>query len=157
MNATEVIQALNLEPLSIEGGHFREIYRSASRTAAGQSCGTSIYYLLRSGERSCWHRVASDEIWLYHAGSAAVQQIIHPDGRLEEVRIGADLLRGEVPQSLIPAGCWQSAVLADDADPEAWGLFGAVVFPAFEYSDFTAATDAEIRRLFPKLASRFSN
>jgi len=142
MNAKQVINELKLTPLSIEGGHFHEIYRGAH--------GTSIYYLLRHGERSKWHRVKSDEIWYYHAGVPALQLIIHPDGRFEKTVIGPNVAKGERPQSLIPGGAWQTAIPLSSSRRE-WGLFGAAVFPAFEYEDFTGAEDAEIEAEFPSL------
>ena len=142
MNAKQVINELKLIPLSIEGGHFHEIYRGVH--------GTSIYYLLRHGERSKWHRVKSDEIWYYHAGVPALQLIIHPNGRLEKTVIGPNVAKGERPQSLIPGGAWQTAIPLSSSRRE-WGLFGAAVFPAFEYEDFTGAEDAEIEAGFPSL------
>jgi len=68
-----------------EGGYYREVYRSADvlsaeqlpqRYGAPRSLETSIYYLLRAGDRSRIHRLRSDEIWHYHArvGHAAHAQ-----------------------------------------------------------------------------------
>ena len=62
---------------------------------------------------------------------------------------------GGEPQSLIPAGVWQAAVLLDKS-PDSWGLFGAVVVPAFEYSDFTSGSGAELAAEFPAAAGRIS-
>jgi hypothetical protein len=142
MNAERIINELKLTPLAIEGGHFRELYRSGH--------GTSIYYLMRHGERSKWHRVKSDEIWYYHAGVSALQLVIYPDGRLEQTVIGPGISEGERPQNLIPGGCWQTAVPLSDC-PGQWGLYGAAVFPAFEYEDFTGAEDVEMEEMYPHL------
>ena len=60
MIADEIIRTLNLQPHP-EGGWFRETYRDAASTA--------IYYLLKAGERSHWHRIASSEIWHWYAGA----------------------------------------------------------------------------------------
>jgi len=149
MDAMTVIEKLHLQPLTVEGGHFREIYRSTVKTGDGRACDTSIYYLLRRGEESCWHRVMADEIWYYHAGTPVRQTIIDPDGCWRSVVIGADVANGEIPQSLIPAGSFQCAHLTGNTD-DAWGLFGAAVFPAFTYEDFTGATVEEMRQLFPE-------
>lgn len=150
----DVINTLKLEPLTIEGGFFRETYRSQTPTQdANRTCGTSIYYLLHAENISAWHRVKNDEIWLYHAGSPAVQLLLYPDGSWQERVIGADLSAGQTPQSLIPAGTWQAATLLDQS-PDSWGLFGAVVFPAFEYRDFTAGNSAELCSAYPQAAKR---
>ncbi len=154
MKPQDVIEELKLEPLLIEGGFFRETYRSATTLADGDSCGTCIYYLLQEQQRSDWHKVVKDEIWLYHAGSPAVQLLLFPDGHFEERLIGPPGSGGE-PQSLIPAGVWQAAVLLDKS-PDSWGLFGAVVVPAFEYSDFTSGSGAELAAEFPAAAGRIS-
>ncbi len=154
MKPQDIIQELNLEPLKIEGGFFRETYRCTTTLPDGDSCGTCIYYMLTSGQRSGWHKVCKDEIWLYHAGSQVVQLLLFPDGHYEERLIGPPGSGGE-PQSLIPAGVWQEEILLDKS-PDAWGLFGAVVIPAFEYSDFTAGDGSELAKLFPAAAKRIT-
>lgn len=154
MKAVDVINALGLEPLTIEGGYFAETYRSTSPAAMNnRCCGTSIYYLLDGIGKSDWHCVASDEIWFYHAGVSAIQLLLFADSHWEERRIGADLTAGESPQSLIPAGTWQAAVL-QSRHPNAWGLFGATVFPGFEYADFTAGAGEDMCRRYPTAAAR---
>ena len=67
MGADEIIAALGMRPHP-EGGHFVETWRGADR-GDGRAVGTAIYFLLRAGERSHWHRVDADEVWLYHAGA----------------------------------------------------------------------------------------
>ena len=151
MNVKEIIDVLKLEPLEIEGGFFREIYRSKLKTEKqDRICGTSIYYLMTSRDISPWHKVTSDEIWHYHGGSPAVQLLIHSDGSLEKRVIGLELKAGQEPQSLIPANTWQAAVLLDK-NADAWGLFGATVFPGFEYEDFSGATVEQMIEKFPDL------
>ena len=110
-SADEIAQALGLEK-HVEGGMFRELFRSVVRTHATKQrrAATSIFYLLRGNEVSRWHMVKSDEIWMYHAGSPAVQLLLLPDGTFEERIVGPDVLGGEFPQSLVPAWTWQSTV-----------------------------------------------
>ena len=53
-----------------EGGWFRETWRAPVEfTPSGypgpRAAATSIVFLLRAGERSRWHRVRSDELWLW--------------------------------------------------------------------------------------------
>jgi predicted cupin superfamily sugar epimerase len=152
MRAKEVIELLGLEPLTVEGGFFKEVYRSGVMAADGQRCsGTSIYYLMTEKDVSAWHKVESDEIWAYHGGIPAVQMLVFPDGKFEKRIIGNDLEKGHVPQSIIPAGTWQAATLIEQSDEELWGLFGAAVFPGFEYGDFTGATVEKVVELFPQL------
>ena len=144
MNKDEVIKELELEPLIPEGGMFRQIYKCQLKCRdRDRARGTSIYYLLDSDTISKWHNVKSDEIWHYHAGSPAVQVLLFPDGKWERRVIGPNLKAGERPQSIIPAGVWQAAVLVDRT-PGSWGLFGATVFPGFEYDDYMEKHFSEI-------------
>ena len=59
LTAEGVIEKLGLEPHP-EGGHYAETWRHAP--ASGRGSGTCIYYLLRRGETSAWHRIDADEI-----------------------------------------------------------------------------------------------
>ena len=65
-------QRLDLQPHP-EGGWFRQTWRSpVSFEPAGyggpRRAATAIYFLLHPGERSRWHVVRSDELWLWHSG-----------------------------------------------------------------------------------------
>lgn len=57
-----------------EGGHYGELHRSSTLVHPLDGRGprpaiTTIYYLLRSGEVSRWHRVQSDEVWHFYEGA----------------------------------------------------------------------------------------
>lgn len=153
-SADETAQALGLQEHT-EGGMFRELYRSVVRTHATKQrrAATSILYMLRGKEISRWHMVKSDEIWMYHAGSPAIQLLLFPDGTFEERIVGPGILSGEFPQSLIPAWTWQSTVLLDRSDGS-WGLFGAVVCPGFEYEDYAEGTAEDLIRKYPEAKDR---
>jgi predicted cupin superfamily sugar epimerase len=56
LSADTVIRLLGLEPHP-EGGHFAETYRDPVTNSGDRAAGSAIYYLLRTGERSAWHRV----------------------------------------------------------------------------------------------------
>ncbi len=140
MQAADIIRALNLAPHP-EGGHFREIYRDVPPDG-GRGAVTSIYYLLAAGERSHWHRVDAVEIWNFHAAGgsgAGLDLSLSPDGRsVQTHRLGENLAAGQVPQAVVPAGCWQAAALADTA-PGGWVLVGCTVAPAFDFDGFEMA------------------
>jgi hypothetical protein len=132
VSAEEIIETLDLRPHP-EGGHFAETYRHAvdDGTRGDQ---TAIYYQLRAGERSHWHRVDAVEIWHWHAG-AALDLGISEDGTASRtLRLGNSLLEGERPQVVVPAGAWQSAVSCG-----AWTLVGCTVAPAFQFEGFELA------------------
>ncbi len=132
LNANSVIAALDLRPHP-EGGHYREILRSPS-VPGRRAAVTAIYYLLKAGERSHWHRIDATEIWHFHAG-AALQLSVSQDGvATSTVALGTDFDAGEQPQAVVPVGAWQSAVSTG-----AWTLVGCTVAPAFEFAGFEMA------------------
>lgn len=130
--ADEVIARLGLAPHP-EGGHYRETWRDR-RAGGGRGAGSAIYYLLRAGEVSAWHRIDAAETWHYYAG-APLELLVSTDGGPPVVhRLGADLDRGERPQVIVPPFAWQSARSLGD-----WTLVGCTVSPAFEYAGFELA------------------
>ena len=60
-DADLIIAALALAPHP-EGGWYRQTWTGPQ--VQGRAIGTAIYFLLRHGERSHWHHVDADEIWL---------------------------------------------------------------------------------------------
>jgi predicted cupin superfamily sugar epimerase len=131
--AAAIIERLQLKPHP-EGGHYAETYRDRP-AKGGRGALTAIYYLLAAGEESRWHRVKdATELWLHHAGGA-LELRRSPDGKhVETMRLGSDLARGEHPQAVVPAGCWQAAKPLGD-----WVLVTCAVAPAFEFSGFEMA------------------
>ena len=68
MTADDIIAHLNLTPHP-EGGFYRQTWVAENQ---GRPVGTCIYFLLKSGQSSHWHKVDATEIWPYHAGAAMV-------------------------------------------------------------------------------------
>ena len=132
MRAEDIIAALGLLPHP-EGGHFVETWRHAPE-GGGRGAGTAIYYLLKAGERSHWHRVDAAEIWHWYAGAPLELSLSANGARTEAVTLGNDLKAGARPQVVVPAGAWQSAVSMG-----AWTLVGCTVSPAFLFSGFEMA------------------
>lgn len=125
--AARIIRRLGLEPHP-EGGHYRETYR-APAAAGERSAVTLIYFLLRAGEVSRWHRIDATEIWHWYAGAPLALSIgtaLH--------RLGPDVLAGETPQQVVPPGAWQSA-----RSLGAWSLCGCSVAPGFSFEGFELA------------------
>src|ERR1044072_3605952 len=96
-SAVDIIARLELRPHP-EGAHYRETFRDAGTDAQGRSRSTAIYYLLRRGERSHWHRIDAVETWHYYAGATLTLQIADDSGK-RSVRLGRDLAAGEAPQA----------------------------------------------------------
>ena len=125
MDADQVIDTLELVPHP-EGGHYRQTY--------ADDAGTAIYFLLRDGQTSDWHRVLERaEIWHFYAG-APLELSIDGDGGgslITRIRLGPDLIAGDRPQAVVPAGAWQRAKGTGD-----WSLAGCTVAPPFSFDVF---------------------
>jgi predicted cupin superfamily sugar epimerase len=138
VRADEIIEALGLRRHP-EGGYFRETWRDVPE-GGGRGSGTAIYYLLRHGEVSRWHRVDATEIWHFYAGSP-LELRIRNGGVVTRGVLGNDLARGERPQLVVPAGAWQSA-RSRAGSREGYTLVGCTVSPAFRFEGFELAPES---------------
>ena len=152
------IERLRLAPHP-EGGYFRETYRSSEivaraalpkRFPGARAFSTAIYFLLPSGEVSRLHRLRSDELWHFHAGSALVIAILEPGSGAREIVLGRDPDRGETLQAVVPAGSWFGAHVRDSGS---FTLAGCTVAPGFDYADFDLADRVALLRQFPDQAA----
>ena len=132
LDVEDIISALGLLPHP-EGGLFSETYRHTP-AEGGRGASTAIYYVLRAGERSHWHRVDADEMWHWYAGAPLRLSICEPALEPIDHHLGQDILAGQRPQILVPKAAWQSAESLGD-----WTLLGCTVAPAFEFSGFELA------------------
>ncbi|MBN1671228.1 MAG: cupin domain-containing protein [Kiritimatiellae bacterium] len=139
-----------------EGGYFRETYRSTEtispaalphRYGGRRSISTAIYYLLTDGECSGLHRVKSDEVWHFYAGSPLTLHIINERGDYAQIALGASPDRGETLQATVKAGCWFGATVDP---PQAYALAGCTVAPGFDFADFQLAHRQDLLQLYPE-------
>lgn len=131
MKADDVITRLRLEPHP-EGGWYRQTWIAEDGPRAS---GTCIYFLLKEGERSHWHRVDATEIWHHYRGAPLILRLAAEDTGPATARIlGPDLSGGEEPQIIVPAGHWQSA-----ESTGGWTLVGCTVSPGFRFEGFELA------------------
>lgn len=135
MDADEIIALLELEPHP-EGGYFKETFRDSVQSSDGRAASTAIYFVLRAGEVSRWHKVDASEMWHWYAG-APLKLSISPDaaGPVDHVQLGTDWSAGQRPQAVVPAHFWQQAQSLGD-----WTLVGCTVAPGFEFSGFEMAS-----------------
>lgn len=138
-----------MKPLDLiehpEGGRYLEVFRSAnivtSPNGTTRSALTHIYFSLRPGEVSRFHKVNSDEVWNLYQGTGLILCIW--DGTTtppERTILSAD---NNCFCRIVPAGMWQAAEPIADSI-----LVGCSVAPGFEFSDFTLIdSDSEEARL----------
>ncbi|KID31511.1 hypothetical protein HQ32_01330 [Prauserella sp. Am3] len=135
-----LVETLDLEPHP-EGGWFRRTWTSGhSHRPEGypsdRPLATGIHYLLASGEESAWHRVRSDELWLWHRGGPLTLSLggsgERPAAEPQRYVLGPDVEQGHHLQVTVPGGVWQSArPVTDDV------LVSCIVCPGFDFADFT--------------------
>ncbi|WP_342384247.1 cupin domain-containing protein [Agrococcus sp. KRD186] len=127
-----------------EGGWYRRVYTAAHglETANGpRPAATLIHFFLQRHEHAAWHKVTSDEVWLWH-GPGALD--VHLGGTGERpatesvVRLDAPGTPGTAQQMLVPAGVWQQSVPAADAAvrPDGDVLVSCLVTPGFDFADW---------------------
>lgn len=129
MTADALIALLKLQPHP-EGGAFIETFRDP-HPLDGRAASTAIYFLLREGQRSRWHRVDAAEAWHFYAG-APLELALSEDGQTQVTKVlGTDFGTGQRPQAVVPRGVWQAARTLG-----AWTLVGCTVAPGFAFSGF---------------------
>jgi predicted cupin superfamily sugar epimerase len=143
--ADALIAALQLQPHP-EGGHYRELWRATQQVMpqdgrSGRAALTSIDFLLRRGEFSAWHRVASDEVWHLLEGGPLRLWLMPPTlDRVAAVDL-APVSAIARPHHTVPAHWWQAAEPLGD-----YAYAAATVGPGFEFADFGFLRDDDAGR-----------
>ncbi|MBS1517034.1 MAG: cupin domain-containing protein [Bacteroidetes bacterium] len=139
-----------------EGGYFKEVYRSVDivnreHLPAGfngdRNFSTSIYYLLSGNDTSKFHRIKSDELWHFYDGSTLLIYEIESSGNLKIHRLGTDIEKGDLPQTVIRASNWFGA---KPENTDTFCLAGCTVSPGFHFEDFEMADRNYLLKNYPE-------
>jgi len=141
LTADAVAGALGLVPLPEEGGRWKQTLLDERSSA--------IYYLLSQGDFSALHRLDNDEVYHYYAGAPAQMLLLFPDGTSGEPVLGADLLAGQQPQLVVPAGVWQGSSTQGD-----WTLLGTTMAPPYTDEGFTLGDTSQLISGWPQADER---
>ena len=150
MTADDVKRLLQLTPLELEGGFFRETYRSRWQVppehlpagfGGSRSIGTAIYYLITPESFSTLHRLPGCEIFHFYLGDPVIMLQLHPDGEAETVSLGQDIAAGHHPQVVVRGGIWQGCRLAPQGK---WALLGTTMSPGFDYGDYETGARGDL-------------
>ena len=141
--ARDIIEKLALVP-HVEGGWYRFIWSGGlaipraslpARYSGERGCVSLIYYMLEGADISAWHKLHSDEIWVWHKGGSLCMTLggTGPGPQAEqELYLGPRYARGESFQILAPAETWQTTKILDGS----FALVSCIVSPAFHKDDF---------------------
>ena len=139
-----------------EGGFYKEVYRSnevideeslPERFRGTRCLSTSIYFLLKGDEFSAFHRIKSDEVWHFHAGTGLTLYIIEKSGDLSVLKLGSDFEKNEQFQITIPKESWFAAKVVSK---KSFTLVGCTVAPGFDFSDFELGDKTELCSKYPQ-------
>jgi len=149
LDADGVISLLDLRPHPMEGGDFRETWRSPVNGDGGgsRSAGTAIYYLVTPHSFSALHRLTVDEVFHFYVGDPVEMLQLSPDGEGRILWLGTDLEAGMRPQAVVPAGVWQGSRLAQGGR---FALLGTTMAPGFDVGDYEAGDRAKLLREYPR-------
>lgn len=133
-----------------EGGFYAETYRSDETIVEkDRSLLTSIYFLLTSGNVSRFHRIKSDELWYFHAGSPVTVHTLSEEGHKENL-LGLDFTKGENPFLLVRANTiFGSSLEVEDG----YALVSCAVAPGFDFRDFELFKAEELLADYPNAAT----
>jgi len=172
MNSTEaspesIVRRLGLIPHP-EGGYYKEVYRSEDRIEsppsrfgpgrADLSLCTSVYYLVEAPDFSAFHRIKSDELWYFHAGTGLIVHCFNESGAYQAFELGP----GREYFGLVRAGSWfaaESAAFDEAAESDTqdgsragrpWALVSCAVSPGFEFQDFELASRDSLLKSYPE-------
>lgn len=123
-----------------EGGWYRSTWRTGIEVHPGGYPGrrytaSGIHFLLCPGEHSRWHRVRSDEVWVFNRGGPLRLAFGGTGERPVEERewtLGPHIDAGQDLQVVVPAGTWQAARPLTGEE----SVVSCFVSPGFEFADF---------------------
>lgn len=139
-----------------EGGYYAQTYIShemipvnglPERFTGARPFSTAIYFLLVKGNFSAFHRLKSDECWHFYSGQPLLVYEISIEGKLSVIRLGNDVLQGEIFQYVVPAGAWFAS---EPAPGSAFSFVGCTVAPGFDFADFELAQANELAAVYPQ-------
>jgi len=158
LTAEQIIRLLGLAPLPVEGGHFRQTYRSEemieasalpARYPSDKSFCTAIYYLLTSepDSFSAMHRLPTEEIYHFYLGDPVEMLLLHPEGKQETLLLGPDIANGQRLQHVVRRETWQGSRLRPGGR---FALLGTTMAPGFDAEDFFLGDREDLMRTYPQ-------
>jgi len=154
LNAEDIIRILGLKPLGFEGGFFTETWRSDKVAPdSNRSLSTAIYYLLTQDTCSLIHRLSSDETYHFHIGDPVSMLQLHEKDESRVVTLGTDLVAGQRPQVVVPAGTWQGSWIVKGGR---FALMGTTMSPGFHIDDYESGQRNELIAAHPDYADIIS-
>ncbi len=143
-----LIDHFHFTPLPAEGTYFASTWRSTQEFADGSPVGTAMIgmYCTDPLSQSFFHRLPVDETWHFYGGDPLRLVLLHPDGSCRDVIMGSNPLKGELVQTVVPAGTWQAGELVEGGS---YALFGCTLAPGFTGSMYEGAQREALLMQYP--------
>ena len=125
-DSDKLIEQLEMNPHP-EGGHYKESYRNNNISL--------IYYILKRGEKSHWHKLKKNEILHFYNGDPLKLLISKDEKNIEEIILNNKINNDQIFHYIIKAGTWFSMESQGE-----YSLIGCTVAPPFDYDDFELAS-----------------
>ena len=160
LSLSSVKEHLGLIPLQPEGGFFA-LNHLSSQVIKAKTIGSkeqdhplysAIYYLLTTepDSFSAFHRLPTDEIYHHYIGLPVDIYLIDPEGVMEVVTLGDDIVAGQRPQICVPAFYWQASQVRQNPDPTFdFALLGTTMAPGYIDDDFELGERDQLLKMFP--------
>lgn len=136
---------LNAHP---EGGYFKETIAAKEAiqppNRIARPLFTSILFMLHDQEISHFHRLESDELWIFQKGDPLDVVCINPSGDLKVIHLGYG--ENDVLQANVPSG----TLFASYVPSEGVSLVACIVAPGFLYSEFEMPSKDALLSLYPQ-------
>jgi uncharacterized protein len=159
--ALKLIDHYHMQKVPQEGCWFSLSYASSDALEgdslparyAGRDhpAGNAIVAVETARDFSAMHRLRTDEVWHFYAGSPIDMLLLYPDGHGQKVVLGPDVLAGQLRQFTVPRGVWQGSAPHDQM-PAAYSFFADQLSPGFDYADFEIGYRDALQRLYPAFA-----
>ena len=161
LNLEQIIKFFNLKPLPLEGGLYRQTYKSdevitksalPARYSSDRVFGVAIYYLLTSDSDSfsALHCLLTEEIWHFYLGDPVEMLLLYPEGRSRIIKLGQDVLNGQHVQFVVPRYVWQGARLITGG---CFAFMGTTMAPGYDYKDVTFGKSDQLIKHYPDQAT----
>ncbi len=148
MGPEEIIKKLNLIPLADEGGYYRQTWIS-DNDIEGRPSGTAIYFLLVNSFKgfSALHTLSTTEIYHFYLGDPFELSLFYKNGEVRQIIMGNDILQGELPQYIVPAGVIQGSRIVTGGE---FALIGTTMIPGFIFDDLKIHSREKIIKMYPE-------
>lgn len=160
--AQALIQGLNMERIPHEGAWFTLTHVSDETLPAGlpprygapRKLYSAIHTLVTAQDFSAMHRLRTDEFWMFYEGAPMEVLLLYPDGSGAIKVMGNAVLAGQHRQLLVPRNTWMGARILEPGP--GYALFGNILAPGFDYSDYEPGYRDALVRDYPAFAEQIA-